>query len=301
MSQENVEAVRCACIDIGSNTTRLLVAELAGGSLREVLAQRVFIPLRTLTGEIPPEKAAEVADAVVSQVRLAREAGAKEIRAVATAAIRGAPNRDELCAAVGAAAGLQVVILSGEDEARLAFTGATRTLRYVPDGTVAVVDVGGGSTELVCGTVADGVAWSTSVPVGSGLLTDHHVRSDPPAPEELERIRAHVAGGFEGLDPPRPEAAYAVGGSATSLRRLMGAVLDRETLHRALRLVCEAPAQVIARRYDLHPERVRVLPAGMLLLDGASARLELPLQIAAGGLREGVVLEALERSTSARP
>jgi len=293
--------VRCACIDIGSNTTRLLVAELAGGSLREVLNQRVFTRLRGCAGEIPPETVAALADIVASQVRLAREAGAGEIRAVATAAIRGAPNRDALCAAVGAAAGVEVTILSGEDEARLAFLGATRTLRHVPEGMVAVVDVGGGSTELVCGTIAGGVAWSTSVPVGSGVLADRHVRSDPPERQDVERIRAHVARAFEDLRPPPPRAAYAVGGSATSLRRLMGAVLDRETLGRAMRVVCAAPAREVARRYDLHLERVRVLPAGMVLLDAASALFELPLQIASGGLREGVVLEGLERPTSARP
>jgi exopolyphosphatase/guanosine-5'-triphosphate,3'-diphosphate pyrophosphatase len=295
--------MRTACIDIGSNTTRLLVAELAETdppTLREVTTQRVFTRLRGFDGPIPPEKVAEVAATVASQVRLARESGAGEVRAVATAAIRGATNRDELCAAIHAAAGVPVFVLSGEDEARLAFQGATRTLRHVPDGTVAVVDVGGGSTELVCGSLEGGVQWSASFPVGSGFLADHYVRSDPPAPDELERIRAHADGVFGALDAPRPDAAYAVGGSATSLRRLIGAVLDHETLGRAIRVVCEAPAEEAARRFDLHLERVRVLPAGMLLLDAASTFLKVPLQIAGGGLREGVVLEQLG-ATSARP
>ena len=84
-----------------------------------------------------------------------------------------------------------------------------------------------------------------------------------------------------------------MGGSATSLRRLIGAELDHETLGRAIRVVCDAPAAEVARRFDLHLERVRVLAAGMLLLDAASACFGIPLQIAGGGLREGVILERL--------
>jgi exopolyphosphatase/guanosine-5'-triphosphate,3'-diphosphate pyrophosphatase len=285
--------VRGACIDIGSNTTRLLVAEVDDSGLREITTQRVFNRLRGFDGPIPAEKMGEVVDTVASQVRLAGESGADDVRVVATAAIRGAANREELCAAIHAAAGVEVSVLSGEDEARLAFLGATRTLRHVPDGTVAVVDVGGGSTELVCGSVGGGIEWSASFRVGSGFLADNYVRSDPPSPDELEHIRSHVAGVFEGLEAPTAHAAYAVGGSATSLRRLIGAVLDHETLGRAIRVVCEAPAEDVARRFDLHIERVRVLPAGMLLLDAASTFFDVPLQIAGGGLREGVLLERL--------
>ena len=285
--------MRCACIDIGSNTTRLLVAELDDSGLREVTTQRVFTRLRGFEDGVPPEKVEEVASTVASQVRLAGESGADHVTVVATAAIRGAANREELCEAISAAAGLPVSVLSGDEEARLAFAGATRTLRHMPAGRVAVVDVGGGSSEIVCGTVDRGVEWSASFRVGSGFLADNYVRSDPPAPEELEKIRGHVTGVFEGLDAPEVEAAYAVGGSATSLRRLIGAVLDHETLGRAIRVVCEEPAEDVARRFDLHVERVRVLPAGMLLLDAASDLLGVPLQIAGGGLREGVVLERL--------
>jgi exopolyphosphatase/guanosine-5'-triphosphate,3'-diphosphate pyrophosphatase len=285
--------MRLACIDIGSNTTRLLVAEPGAGSLHEVLTQRAFTRLRGYDGPIPREKVAEVAETVASQVRMARECGAQEIRAVATAAIRSAANREELCAAIRAASGVEVAVLSGEDEARLAFAGATHTLRHRPAGRVAVVDVGGGSTELVSGTLEGGVDWSASFRVGSGFLTDHYVRSDPPAAAELERVRRHVAGVFEGLEPPLVEAAYAVGGSATSLRRLIGAVLDHETLGRGVRVLSAGPSAEVARRFELHAERARVLPAGMLLLDAASAVLGAPLQIAGGGLREGVILEQM--------
>ena len=280
----------CACIDIGSNTTRLLVAEAQDGHLREVLQQREYTRLRG-KGDIPSERIAAVASAVATQVRLARECGAARIRAVGTAALRDAPNRDELVQAIEHETGLRVDVLSGDDEARLAFAGATRTLTHLPLGEVGVVDVGGGSTELVVGTLAGGVTWSASFAVGSGFLADHYLCSDPPATDELERLRKHVSGVFEGLRAPRPKAAFAVGGSAGSLRRLVGGVLDRETLERGVRLLSSMPAADVARRFELDVERVKILPAGMLLLEEAAAVLGAPLQIGRGGLREGVILE----------
>ncbi len=258
------------------------------------MAQRAFTRLgASRRGEIPDEKVAEVAELVASQVRMARECGVETIRVVATAAIRQAANREAFCEAVEAAAGVPVAVLSGDDEARLAFAGATRTLHHVPLGEIGVVDVGGGSSELVVGTMAEGVSWSASFRVGSAFLADGYLRSDPPSVDELDHVRAHVAGVFEGLDAPQPGVAYAVGGSATSLRRVVGAELNRTTLAHGIRVLGAAPAEEVARRYELHPERVRVLPAGMLLLDEAARVFGCPLRIASGGLREGVVLEEL--------
>ena len=285
----------CACIDIGSNTTRLLVAEAEDGQLREVLQQRVFTRLGA-KGEISPAKVEVCTDAVATQLRVAQECGAEHVRVVGTHALRQAPNRDELIAAVEQATGATIEILSGDDEARYAFLGATHTLGHLPLGDVGVVDVGGGSTEIVVGTLADGVTWAESFRVGSGFLADHYLRSDPPALEELDRLRRHVQGVFEGLDVPRPRVAYAVGGSATSLRRLVGAVLDHESLTRGIRVLGERPAAVIAREFELHPERVRLLPAGMLLLDAVSEVLGVELRVAKGGLREGVLLAELDRA-----
>jgi exopolyphosphatase/guanosine-5'-triphosphate,3'-diphosphate pyrophosphatase len=283
----------CACIDIGSNTTRLLVAESEDGQLREVLQQRAFTRLGA-KGGISPEKVELCTDAVATQLRVARECGAEHVRIVGTHAIRQAPNRDELIAAVEDATGLRIEILSGDDEARYAFIGATHTLGHLPLGEVGVVDVGGGSTEIVVGTLADGVEWAESFRVGSGFLADSYLRSDPPALDELDKLRRHVAGVFEGLDVPRPRVAYAVGGSATSLRRLVGAVLDHESLTRGIRLLGELPIAQVARDFELHPERVRLLPAGMALLDAVSDVLGVPLRVAKGGLREGVLLAQLE-------
>jgi exopolyphosphatase/guanosine-5'-triphosphate,3'-diphosphate pyrophosphatase len=287
--------VTCACIDIGSNTTRLLVAETRDGLLRELLTQRAFtrIGKSVKNGAIPADKVAETAEVVATQARMAREIGVELIEAVATAAIRKATNRDELAAAVELSAVVSLRILSEEEEARLSFVGATRTLSTPPQDSVAVVDVGGGSTEIAVGTVAEGVRWWASLPIGSGLLSDGYLHSDPPAADELERARLHAAGAFEGLEPPPAAQAVAVGGSATSLRRLVGAELRHDALERSIQILATTPVAEVARRFDLDPERVHLLPGGILIFDELSQRLGRSLQIATGGLREGVILEAL--------
>ena len=285
----------CACIDIGSNTTRLLVARADDGQLREVLQERVFTRLGA-SGGISPEKVEICTAAVAAQLRLARECGAEHVRIVGTHAIRQAPNREELVAAVERATGETIAVLTADEEARYAFLGATHTLGHLPLGEIGVVDVGGGSTEIVVGTLTEGVTWAESFRVGSGYLADHYLRSDPPALAELERLRRHVQGIFEGLEVPRPRVAYAVGGSATSLRRLVGPVLDHESLARAVRVLGERPAAEVARDFDLDPVRVRLLPAGMLLLDAVSEVLGVELRVANGGLREGVLLAELDRA-----
>jgi exopolyphosphatase/guanosine-5'-triphosphate,3'-diphosphate pyrophosphatase len=290
--------VRCACIDVGSNTTRLLVAMDDGPRLHEVFAERAFTRLGAgcgHDGEIAPEKVAEVASVVARQVRIAREHGAASLRVVATAAVRQAANGPALAEAIQAACGVTLEVLAAEDEARLAFAGAVGMLPKPPLGLLGVVDVGGGSTELVIGTAADGVTWSVSLPVGSSVVTESDLPTDPPSPRELARLRRKLAGVFEGVDVPRPAMAYAVGGSATSLQRLVGSMLEREALARGLQALVTRPAAEIALRLGLHPERARLLPAGILLLDAASRALQAPLQLAGGGLREGVVLEQLAR------
>src|SRR6201989_1533620 len=132
----------CAAIDIGSNTTRVLVAEPIDGQLKKVMEQRAYTRISKAVdsdGAILPEKGAEVGELVATQVRLARELGAEEIRAVATAAVREASNGPAVAAAISAAAGVEVEILSGEEEGRLSFIGATKELGPPAEGAVGVV------------------------------------------------------------------------------------------------------------------------------------------------------------------
>jgi exopolyphosphatase/guanosine-5'-triphosphate,3'-diphosphate pyrophosphatase len=287
--------VRRACIDIGSNTTRLLVAECTDDGIIEVHQERVFTHIgrdRLAGGAIPESKIAEVAAVVTAQVQTARDLGAADVRAVATAAIRRAPNGVELGRSVGEASGLEVHVLTGREEARLAFVGAARSCGRVPAGELGVVDVGGGSSELVVGSVPDRVSWSVSFALGTGDLAGNCLKSDPPTAGELAAARTRVESMLGELEVPRPVEAVAVGGSAASLASLAGPLLDAAAFARSLGELAAAPALEVARRFGLEVERVRLLPAGLLILQVASELFAAPLTIAGGGLREGVLLEA---------
>ncbi len=291
--------MRCACVDIGSNTTRLLVADVEAGRLREIGARRAFTRIAADTrrdGAINDDKLAELVGVVAEYRAVATQLGATAIRVVATAALRDATNADEVLSALRTRAGAQVEVLDGDEEAGLAFLGATRTFGRPLEGTVAVVDVGGGSTEIAVGTVDAGVKWSRSLPIGSGVLSYAHEPADPPADDELAAMRAAAARAFEGLEVPPVDCAVAVGGSATSLRRLLGTVLDRRCMHDALTRLSEGPAQRVSAELGLAPERVRLLPAGILVLEAAADRLGCPLELACGGVREGVCLDAARAS-----
>jgi exopolyphosphatase/guanosine-5'-triphosphate,3'-diphosphate pyrophosphatase len=286
----------CAAIDIGSNTTRVLVAEPVDGQLKKVMEQRAYTRINKAIGEdgsICPEKIAEVGEVVATQVRLARELGAETIRSVATAAVREAANGERAATEIAAASGVPVDILSEAEEGRLSFIGATKTLGHPVEGTVGVVDVGGGSTEVILGTVPGGVERVRSWRVGSGVLADELIASDPPSASEIRKVRDRIDDIFDGVEIEHPAQAVAVGGSATSLRRLVGAVLEYETLERGIRVLCGDPATEVARRFELDPVRVRILSTGVLLLEKVSELLGQPLQIGKGGLREGVILDLL--------
>jgi exopolyphosphatase/guanosine-5'-triphosphate,3'-diphosphate pyrophosphatase len=287
--------MRRACIDIGSNTTRLLVADCDPARIAEIHQERAFTHIgrhRLADGNITEVKIQEVAAVVASQLRIARELGSVDVRAVATAAIRRAVNGAELVAAVHRECGLDVQILTGEEEARLAFVGAARTFGHLPEGELGVVDVGGGSSELVVGSLPDQISWSASFPLGSGDLAHTCLRSDPPLPPELAEARSRVADALEAFEIPHPAEAVAVGGSAMSLLRVAGPLLDARAFARSLRELAVAPAREVAQRFGLDVERVRLLPAGLLILQAASERFGSPLKVVGGGLREGVLLEA---------
>jgi exopolyphosphatase/guanosine-5'-triphosphate,3'-diphosphate pyrophosphatase len=286
--------VLCGCIDIGTNTTRVLVADARDGQLMEILQHKAFTRLGhglTAGGRIPAARIAENAGVVAEQFALAERAGARAIRVVATAVIRSAANREEFCRAMRKYGGVEVSVLDGEEEARLAFLGATRTLEEPPAGRVAVVDVGGGSTEIAVGKVDRGVEWWESFAFGSGFLADAYLHDDPPSAAQLDEVRFHTREVLKGVAPPPADTAVAVGGSAASLRRLVGDVLNHDSLARALTMLTSGSAADIAARFQLDPQRVRLMPAGLLALEAAGRLLDQPLRIGRGGLREGVLLD----------
>jgi exopolyphosphatase/guanosine-5'-triphosphate,3'-diphosphate pyrophosphatase len=286
----------CAAIDIGSNTTRILVAEPKDGQLAKVMEQRAYTRIgkaRDSKGRISREKIEEVAEVVETQVKLAQEVGAESFRAVATAAIRDSRNGKQVVRAIADRAGIPVEIVSEHEEGRLAFIGATKSLGHPSDGRIAVVDVGGGSTEITLGTLSGGVDEVMSWPIGSGMLADEMIGGDPPSASEIRKIRDHVEDVFSGVEIAKPDQVVAVGGSSTSLRRLVGVVLEYETLERGIRVLCGDSSVEVARQFELDPVRVKILPTGVLILEKLSEILGGPLQIGKGGIREGIVLDML--------
>lgn len=276
---------RVACIDVGTNTTRLLVAELgARGTVRPLLEERA---------STTPGTAEHLRAVIARQADVARVAGAGRLRVVGTAMVRARPGLAAMLRDAAPAAPLEV--LEPAEEARLAFAGATQGLRH--DGDVAVLDVGGGSTELAVGRPGgggDGVHWSASAQLGSRALCESCDFADPPTPAQLQEAADRAAAALAALAcPHRPTLALAAGGSAATTARLVGPRLHAAALDRVLALLCASPAAAVAAQHGLDPERARILPAGLVLLREAGAALGVALQVGAGGLREGVVLDLL--------
>jgi exopolyphosphatase/guanosine-5'-triphosphate,3'-diphosphate pyrophosphatase len=288
--------LRRACIDIGSNTTRLLVADCDGVGLVEHRQERAFTLIgRSIdtSGAIPAAKLAEVLDTIVRQYELARQLGAQEVRCVATAAIRRAANGDTLRRLVDSACdGLELEILSGAEEARLAFIGAAWAAGAGDETDLGVVDVGGGSSELVVGDAPGYVRWWVSLPLGSSDVTHRWLPSDPPTTVELEHAMHETQAVFAGVQPPpNVRRLVAVGGSATSLRLLAGPLLDVSGLDHLLATAQRVSAVDFARSFGVDVQRARLLAGGLLILRAVSDLFGAPLEIGRGGLREGLLLD----------
>ena len=194
---------------------------------------------------------------------------------------------------------VEVEILDGDEEARLAFLGATQHARARAAGRGRR---GRRRRRLDRDRGRDARRrrdWSSSFLVGSGALADHYLRSDRPTLDELRAVRAHACDVFGDRAVPRADCAVAVGGSAASLRRVVGDVLDGDSLEKAIGAPPGAPAAEVAERLSLDAERVRLMPAGILILDAAAQRLGQPLQIGRGGLREGACCSTWRRSALA--
>jgi exopolyphosphatase/guanosine-5'-triphosphate,3'-diphosphate pyrophosphatase len=276
--------LRRACIDIGSNTTRLLVADCDGASLIECRQERVFTLIGSSivsSGAIPGEKLAEVVEAVAAQLAVARELGAVEVRCVATAAVRRAANGDALVRLVHQACdGLELEILTGAEEARLAFIGAAWGAGAGDERGLGVVDAGGGSSELVVGDAPSAVRWWVSLPLGSGDVMSRWLRSDPPTAAQIEQAKQHTREIFSDVRPPPP-----VG------RLVAVEVLDLEVLDNLLATLQRFAAVDFASSFGIDVQRARLLAGGLVILRAVSELFAAPLEIGRGGLREGLLLD----------
>jgi exopolyphosphatase/guanosine-5'-triphosphate,3'-diphosphate pyrophosphatase len=216
--------VRVAVVDIGTNSTRLLVADVDGdGQLTELERRSVVTRLGQgvdASGALAPEAMQRVFDTLADYRALIDEHGAERTTAVLTSAVRDAANGPEFTARVREEYGLDARTIPGEEEARLTFLGATSERPDDAPGPTVVIDIGGGSTEFVVGDGRD-LIFHVSTQAGVVRHSERHVHSDPPAPEELNALRREVRSIFEAEVPAgvreRTRAAIAVAGTATSL------------------------------------------------------------------------------------
>jgi exopolyphosphatase/pppGpp-phosphohydrolase len=291
-------AVPVAVVDVGSNTVRLLVTGDGG----ELLSLRDRLRLGESVeryGLIPEQKLAELAECVGRFAAAARAAGAQALEVLVTSPGRQAANGNELGRVLAAAARAPVRILTSEEEGRLAFVGAVAASSAAGRKRVAVVDVGGGSAQVVAGSRREGPDWFRSIDLGSLRLTSRLLPGDPPGAAAVARARAEVARNLDSFSPPAVGAAFAVGGSARALRRLYGSRLGGGELTEAVEILTFTPGSELSARFGISLARAATLTAGAVILEALQARLEVPLKVSRTGLRHGALLELAERQLAA--
>ena len=294
--------MRVAVIDIGSNTVRLLAAGAGSGDgLVPVCEQRRQVGLGEeieRAGHIGEAKLVETARWAAAYAERARRLGCGSIDLVVTAPGRQSANAGELLERLAAASGVIPRVLSAEEEGRLAYVGAVGAAHGLPE-LVAVVDVGGGSTEIAFGASRGEPEWVDSLDIGSLRLSRRFFADGGSRRSEVKAARREVRGLLADVEEPAPDGALATGGSARGLRKLVGRSLDADGLERAIELMTGRTAIKIARKHGLELRRARTLLAGAIILAEVQARLGVPLAVARGGMREGLAAEALAERVAA--
>lgn len=291
-----------AVIDVGSNSVRLLVADTDGRAVRQLRRERVYLRLGDDTyrlGRISREKLDEIRVVIASFARIARQSGATKVETIVTAPGRQAKNAVELEYILTTATRSPVVLLSAEEEGRLAWEGAVARAPDPAD-VVAVVDLGGGSCELAVGSPNLGPVWIRSFETGALRVTRATLGGAVrPEPARLSRMRADVARVLaDGGMPPLPNITFAVGGTARAVAKILGHRFEADALAHLVDRVARLSAGALTERFGVTKERAETLLGGAMVLSEVSRLIGTDLELGRGGLREGAVL-ALAREDKA--
>ncbi len=275
-------AERVAVIDIGTNSTRLLIADVRGDSVEEVERKTTVTRLGRgvdVSGQLSSSGVERVCETVASYVALHEELGAEEVRTIATSAVRDASNGEAFVAELRERFALSAEVLDGAEEARLTYLGATAG-RPPTDPTV-VVDIGGGSTELVVGTGSK-ISFSTSLQVGVVRQTERRISSDPPSATELDGLAGEIESALDEAIASRPDAhanaGIGVAGTPTSLaaieleldpydpERVHGHELALPAVQKMLARLATVSVGERAAITGLHSDRAPTIVAGVVIL-----------------------------------
>ncbi len=279
---------------MGSNTIHLLVGEVENDEVLPVTAEKVSARLGAgveKTGKLGEERLALAAEVIRLFFRISSLNGVPEPVILATSAVRDAENGSELEEKVVRSTGLRMRLISGEEEATLGFRGAISAIGTSWEGPVLVVDLGGGSAQLIVGEESSGPCMQVSLPLGTNRTTERFVAKDPPKKKELRALDEHVKELVPTWELSARMAVVAVGGSARAVLRITQDRLTVERLRRLAVEITEHRSAVLARQYGLAPERARVLPAAVTTLGAILEHLGTrELTVARGGVREGAIL-----------
>jgi len=267
---------------MGSNSTRLLVAEVDGGRIRELERHSTVTRLGRgvdTSRKLSADAMEDVCNTVAGYLELVESHDVDQLVAVATSAVRDAENSGAFCGELRERFDLSARVLSGDDEARLTYLGAIHD-RPATDGAL-VIDIGGGSTELVVGSGSD-VAWHASLDAGTVRHTERHLAHDPAEQTELETlagdVRSLIDGALSGSDFARAQSGIGVAGTPTSLAAIEQQLdpYDPDAVHGSAlklatvqRMLSELAAKSLSERLEvtgLHPGRAPTIVAGVVIL-----------------------------------
>jgi len=271
---------RVAVIDIGTNSTRLLVADVEGGRVSPLERRSTVTRLGRgvdLSGHLAGEAIEDVCGAIGDYIGMLEELGAETTDAIATSAVRDADNGSAFIAELRERFALSARVLDGEEEARLTYLGATS--ESAPSEPTLVIDIGGGSTELIVGTGTE-ISFHDSLQAGVVRHSERCISSDPPTAGELEALAADVRGLIEESLGAGVQARHgiAVAGTPTSLAavelglepydpsRVHGHVLELPSIQRMLSQLASAPLVERVEIPGLHPDRAPTIVAGVVIL-----------------------------------
>ena len=303
--------MRVAVVDIGTNSTRLLVADVADGKVSEVERRSIVTRLGRgvdTSGQLAGEAIEEVCRTVALYVEAYEWLKAERVNAIATSAVRDAENSGAFIAELRERFGLDARILGGDEEAGLVYLGATADRPPSSDPTL-VVDIGGGSTELVVGS-GNEVSFYASLQAGTVRHTERYLRSDPPDPGELDAlasdVRSLIDAELTGAAIATASEGIAVAGTPTSLaaidqeldpydpERVHGYRLPLDSIQRMCSLLSSKTLEERLEVTGLHPGRAPTIPAGVVILIQVMRAFGLKeVEVSEHDILHGAALEAV--------